>query len=105
MKSSQKQWQVQSRDNNVKWEYDIVYEQIYCYADTFDNCLKNLKQKVNKYCKKGWIPEGNVSMIKSAHDDIYACQAIVRKVNDEDSEIARNEELPRRVSYKEFGEL
>ena len=81
MKSSQKQRQVRTRDNNVKWEYDIVYEECYFYSRPFSMSLSRLKEKVNKYCKDGWIPEGNVSMV-NVKDDTFICQAIIRPVDD-----------------------
>ena len=83
MKTNQKRSIIQRED--IKWEYDIVYVRAYAYVEPFKESLENLKKEVNKYCQKGWIPEGNASMIQM-RDGQYLCQTIIRPIETSNSE-------------------
>lgn len=82
MKSNQKRSSIYRED--IKWEYDIVFTMMYIHAKSFRENLADFKQEVNKYCQKGWIPEGNVSMIQM-RDGQYLCQTIIRPIENPNS--------------------
>lgn len=79
--------QVGNKEENTKWEYDIVYYSFFEYNTRMERAIEELKAKVNEKCKAGWIPEGAINFGKYEKTDRrYLCQNIIRPIIDSNVE-------------------
>lgn len=98
-----KNFNIGRKDENVRWEYDVVYEHFFEYSSNFEKTVANLKERVNKKCSEGWIPEGAMSFFKFERDGSkYFCQTMIRPIVDsagKESKISLSERPNTRNAY------
>jgi len=70
---------LRAKRENIKWEYDVVYELYIQSPELFGKNLEKLKQKVNLKCQDGWIPEGSLSIVEHGYSK-YLCQTVIRPI-------------------------
>lgn len=95
---------------NIKWEYDVLYCSYFEYTTNTEDAIKRLKRMINAKCLEGWIPEGAMSFVEEEKTGCkYLCQNIIRQISTSNSETRNSslskELLTRPVDYAGEGEL
>jgi len=97
-------FQEPNKIENIKWEYDVVYERVYETIDDIEETTTNLKKKVNSKCSEGWIPEGAMGVVKNEYNDNkYLFQTIIRPIvvsNDEQPKMTIGAKMDARPAYR-----
>lgn len=77
--------QTENMSKNIKWEYDILYENFFEYSHSFNENIRAFKQMVSIKCQEGWIPQGSFSIVENKGSK-YMCQTMISPIVDYDEE-------------------